>query len=84
LSQTTAPRSSRTLPPGYIQLGAATEIALALRALGREPDPVIQAAGLDPCLFDNGMSVIPFAALGRLYTLCVARTGCANFGLLVG
>jgi AraC-like DNA-binding protein len=30
------------------------------------------------------MSVISFAALGRLFTLCVARTNCPHFGLLVG
>jgi hypothetical protein len=40
--------------------------------------------GLDPRLLDDGKSVIPFAAPGRLYTLCVARTNCPHFGLLVG
>jgi hypothetical protein len=52
-----------------------------LRELGVDPDPVIRAAGLDPCLFDDGVSLLPFAALVRLYTLCVARTGCATFEL---
>jgi AraC-like DNA-binding protein len=52
-----------------------------LRELGVDRDPVIRAAGLDPCLFDDGVSLLPFAALVRLYTLCVARTGCATFGL---
>ncbi|MGF9761231.1 AraC family transcriptional regulator [Microvirga sp. 0TCS3.31] len=74
----------RTLPPGYIHLGVSKEIAPTLREFGLDPDLLIQAAGLDPSLFDDGMSVIPFAALGRLYTLCVARTNCPHFGLLVG
>ena len=45
---------------------------------------MIREAGLDPGLFDNGANVIPHAALGRLLTLCVARTNCPHFGLLVG
>jgi AraC-like DNA-binding protein len=74
----------RTLPPGSIHLGVSKEIAPTLRELGLDPNPLIRAAGLDPSLFDDGMSVIPFAALGRLYTLCGARTNCSHFGLLVG
>jgi AraC-like DNA-binding protein len=74
----------RTLPPGYIHLGVAKEIAPTLRDLGIDPDPVIREAGLDPRLFDDGTNVIPHAALGRLLTLSVARTNCPHFGLLVG
>ena len=74
----------RTLPPGYIHLGVAKEIAPTLREFGIDPDPVIREAGLDPRLFDDGTNVIPHAALGRLLTLCVARTHCPHFGLLVG
>ena len=62
----------------------AKEIAPTLRDLGVDPDPVIREAGLDPRLFDDGTNVIPHAALGRLLTLCVARTNCPHFGLLVG
>ena len=79
LPQTVPAAIGRTLPPGYIHLGVSKEIAPTLRELGVDPDPVIREAGLDPRLFDDAMSVIPFAALGRLYTLCVARTGCAAF-----
>ena len=79
VSQTVPAAIGRTLPPGSVHLGISKEIAPTLRALGVDPDPVIREAGLDPRLFDDAMSVIPFAALGRLYTLCVARTGCAAF-----
>ena len=74
----------RTLPPGYIHLGVAKEIAPTLRDFGIDPDPIIRAAGLDPRLFDDGTNVIPHAALGRLLTLCVTHTHCPHFGLLVG
>jgi Arabinose-binding domain of AraC transcription regulator, N-term len=72
----------RTLPPGYIHLGVAKEIAPTLRDLGIDPDPVIREAGLDPRLFDDGTNVIPHGALGRLLTLCVARAHCPHFGFL--
>ena len=78
------PPTGPTLPPGYIHLGVSMEIVPTLREFGLDPDPLIREAGLDPHLFADGMSVIPFAALGRLYGLCVARTNCPHFGLLVG
>jgi AraC-like DNA-binding protein len=77
-------RPGRTLPPGYIHLGVAKEIVPTLRDFGIDPEPVICEAGLDPHLFEDGANVIPHAALGRLLTLCVARTRCPHFGLLVG
>jgi AraC-like DNA-binding protein len=73
----------RTVPPGYIHLGVAKEIAPTLREFGIDPDPVIREAGLDPRLFEDGTNVIPYTALGRLLTLCVACTHCPHFGLLV-
>ena len=78
VSQTVPAAIGRTLPPGSVHLGISKEIAPTLRALGVDPDPVIREAGLDPRLFDDATSVIPFAALGRLYTLSVARTGCTH------
>lgn len=75
---------SQTLAPEYIHLGISREIVPILREFGLNPDPLIREVGLDPRLFDDGMSVIPFAALSRLYALCVARTDCPHFGLLVG
>ncbi len=73
-----------TLPPGFIYLGVSKEIVPALREFGLDPDPLIRETGLDPQLFEDSTSVIPFAALARLYTLSVARTRCPHFGLLVG
>lgn len=82
LTVTTGPY--QMLPPGYIHLGVAKEIAPSLRDFGIDPNPLIREAGLDPRLFDDGANVIPHAALGRLLVLSVARTNCAHFGLLVG
>ena len=73
-----------SLPTGYTHLGVAKEIVPTLRDFGLDPDPIIKAAGLDPRLFEDGTSVIPHRALGRLCALSVARTQCRHFGLLVG
>jgi hypothetical protein len=54
----------RTLPPGYIHLGVAKEVASILREFGIDPDPIIREAGLDPHHFDDGANVIPHATLG--------------------
>jgi len=75
---------ARPLPPGYIHLGIAKEIAPTLRDLGIDPDDLIREAGLNPNLFNDATNVISHAALGRLLGLCVARTRCPHFGLLVG
>ena len=79
-----ATEPSRPLPPGYIHLSVAKEIAPTLRDFGIDPDPIIKAAGLDPRLFDDSTCMIPHRALGRLLTWSVARTYCPHFGLLVG
>jgi len=65
-------------------LGVAQEIVPTLRDFGLDPDPIIRAAGLDPHLFEDEANVIPYAAMGRLCALSVARTNCPHFGLLVG
>jgi len=59
-------------------------IPAVLRKLGHDPGAILREAGLDPALFDDNDNLIPLSGLGRLVTLCVARTGCEEFGLLVG
>jgi AraC-like DNA-binding protein len=72
------------LPAGHVFLGMAQEIASTLRDCGLDPDPIIRAAGLEPSLFADSASIVSHRALGRLLTLCVIRTHCPHFGLLVG
>jgi AraC-like DNA-binding protein len=59
-------------------------IPAVLRNLGHDPGAILLEAGLDPTLFDKADNRIPLSGLGRLLTICVARTGCEEFGLLVG
>jgi len=55
-----------------------------LAELGTSPERIIAEAGLDPRLFDDGNNLISFRALSHLLALCVERTNCPHFGLLVG
>jgi AraC-like DNA-binding protein len=74
----------RAVVSGLLHLGVAGEITSVLRDLGCDPEEIIAQAGLDPRLFDDPDNAISAAALSRLLSLCLARTNCPHFGLLVG
>ena len=76
--------SRKAVAKGVIRIGVAREVGSLLREFGADPGEVIRHAGLDPELFDDENNVIPYAALGRVLTACVAHTHCPHFGLLVG
>ena len=59
-------------------------VPAVLQELGFAPDPIIRAAGLEPAVVADPANVISFPDCGRLLQTCVAATGCAHFGLLVG
>ncbi len=69
---------------GTARIGATIVIPEILKRFHVDPDDVIAEAGLDPKLFDDPDNMVSFAARSRLLELCVARTGCQHFGLLVG
>lgn len=75
---------NQPISAGMIHLGVAKEIYAVLAELGDAPEQVIAEAGLDPRLFDDADNLIPASTLGRLLLLCVERTNCPHFGLLVG
>jgi AraC-like DNA-binding protein len=59
-------------------------IPAVLESLDARPAEVFAEAEVDLALFDDPENLISLADLGRLVKLCVARTGCQHFGLLVG
>jgi AraC-like DNA-binding protein len=68
---------------GVVRLGIAAEISAVLRQFGIDSDEYTRLAQLTSPGEDRGGSVqVP--ALGQLMALCVARTNCPHFGLLVG
>ena len=66
------------------RIGATMAIPEVLRSLGVDPAEVLNEIGADPNLFDDPENRISYAARGRLFSRCVARTGCMHFGLLIG
>jgi AraC-like DNA-binding protein len=69
---------------GDVRIGPLLGIPVVLRQFGFNPAPVVARAGLNLRLFDDPENRVSFAALGCLLEECVALTGCAHFGLLVG
>lgn len=67
-----------------VRIGGALKIPDVLLSLGVDPAPVLAEAGVDPALFDDPDHLIAYKRRSRLLQLCVARTGCAHFALLVG
>ncbi len=81
-------RGPWTAQPGpnetTVRVGTILAIPEVLRKLGADPADVLSRAGLRLDLFDNPDNRISHAARGRLFSHCVASTGCLHFGLLVG
>jgi AraC-like DNA-binding protein len=66
------------------RVGGMVEIPGLLRQFGATPAEVLSQAGLPADALDNAENRIPFTAADRLLGACMAATGCAHFGLLVG
>jgi AraC-like DNA-binding protein len=78
-------RRSKPAPrEATVRVGGALAITTLLRDFGLDPDEVLREAGIDPALFTDPDNLITYRARGRLFTRCVARTGCQHFGLLTG
>ncbi len=69
---------------GIARVGILVALPELLRSLGADPAAVAAEAGFDLNVFENPDNTISYAARGRLFSLCVARTGCKHIGLLLG
>jgi AraC-like DNA-binding protein len=65
-------------------LGPVAGVPAILTSLGAKPTEIIEAADLDPRLFDRPENQVSALAVERLLLLCAERTNCAHFGVLVG
>jgi len=79
-----SPSGLAAVRDGTARVGPIAGIPDVLRDLGADPAEVLASAGVEPSLFDGPDNLIAFATLGSLLRVCVARTGCQHFGLLVG
>jgi AraC-like DNA-binding protein len=69
---------------GMLRVSVFTGVPALLRLLNQDPDKVLGDFGLDPALLNDPDNMLPFATAGALLKHCVAKTGCAHFGLLLG
>jgi AraC-like DNA-binding protein len=67
-----------------VRIASVSAIPKVLRELGVDPQPLLEQAGMDLAFFDDPDRIISFAARSGLVQVCVERTGCNHFGLLVG
>jgi AraC-like DNA-binding protein len=74
----------RPRPPATAHISGVAAIPAVLESLGARPAKVFGAAGVDLALFDDPENLIALTALGHLVKVCVEKTGCQHFGLLVG
>jgi AraC-like DNA-binding protein len=75
---------ARSTPGGTVRIGTVSAIPMVLRKLGADPDVVLAEAGLDLGVFVDPDNRISYVTRSHLMALCVARTGCKHFGLLIG
>ena len=80
----TQPRKGQASREGTVRIGTVATIPAVLRDLGADPTEVVTEAGFDLKLFDDPDNVISYATRAHLLNVCVAKTGCRHFGLLVG
>ncbi len=67
-----------------VRIGGMADIPAVLRSLGADPARVLAEVGFDIKLFDDPDTLVSYAARNHLVAHCATRTGCPNFGLLVG
>jgi AraC-like DNA-binding protein len=78
-------RKPRSRPSdATLHIGAIWSVPEVLRTLGADPAEVCAEAGIDIELFDDPNNLISYHSGSHLFRVCVERTGCQYFGLLVG
>lgn len=82
--QMTRPYKRQANAAATLRIGATMGVPEVLESLGMDPAEVLAEVGLGLELFDDPNNRIAFAARGRMMEHCAKRTGCPQFGLLVG
>jgi AraC-like DNA-binding protein len=66
-----------------VRAAALTNFDQVARFVGLDPDPLLRSAGLRPSDLASPDRRLPFAAVAGLLESAAARSGCAQFGLLM-
>jgi AraC-like DNA-binding protein len=67
-----------------LRVGPLLPLPFLLREFGVDPSSVFARVGVDERLLDDPDNRVSFDSAGRLMDECVAATGCAHLGILVG
>lgn len=67
-----------------VRAGPLLALPAVLRSLGVDPPELLAELGLTESFFEDPENTLSMAMGGRLLGLCVERTSCEHFGLLVG
>ncbi len=70
-------------PSGEVRVGPLLPMRGILLEHGVDPSEVLRKLGLDPQLFDNPETWLPFRQVGRLFEECATLTECRHIGLLL-
>jgi AraC-like DNA-binding protein len=69
---------------GHLRISVFVSLPALLREMGQNPALIAAAVGVDIALFDDPDNTLEFVTASRLLALCVERTQCEHFGLLLG
>ena len=75
---------SSGLVDGVVRVSIFVNLPSLLREFGHDPARIVADVGLDLSVFDDPDQTIAFVTASHLLKLCVERTGCGYFGLLLG
>src|ERR1700710_2429099 len=69
---------------GTTRVGGMKAVLKVLSELGFEADPIIRRVGLTQAMLCDPDCIVPSSVFGKLFSVWVMMTGCAEFGILVG
>lgn len=52
-----------------------------VKELGGKPNPMLEAAGIDPAVLDHPTATVPIRAVGEVLEATASRLGCSDFGM---
>lgn len=69
---------------GMVRIGPLRALPALLRSFEIDPPELLAEFGLSESFFEDPENTLSTTLTGRLFDLCIERTGCEYFGLLVG
>lgn len=84
MRKTAAFHSTRALGAETVRVGPLMGIPALLRDFDCDPEAIFHKAGFQLAQFEDPDTQVSYLSAGRLLALCVAASGCRQFGLTLG